>query len=196
MDTSFGALWGLVRETVADPRAGARIIMSAGLTMQARWLALALVVVLSVLFGQLAFSLLMASSGMMAMVLSGPASSILLQAGVLLVMAVAAHQVGRMMGGMGSFPDAMLLIACLQGIMVLVQVAQIVALMLLPPLAGIISIVGFGLFLWVLTGFVAELHGFRSLLGVFGMVLLTAFSVAFLLAIILATLGITPPTGS
>lgn len=193
MDTSLVALWGLVRETVTDPRAGARTIMAAGLTMQARWLALALVVVLSVFLGQLTIRVLMAPSGMMAAVLSGPASSILLQAGVLLLMAIAAHNVGRMMGGHGNFPDAMLLVACLQGIMVLVQAVQIVALLLLPPLGGIVSLLGFGVFLWVLTGFVAELHGFRSLLGVFGMVVVTAFGVAFLLALFLAMLGITPP---
>jgi hypothetical protein len=48
-------------------------------------------------------------------------------------------------------------------------------------------------FLWVLTGFVAELHGFRSMLGVFGMIVVTTFGIAFLIAMLLAMLGVAPP---
>ena len=193
MDTSFGALMGLVRETLVDPRAAARRIILARVPMNARWLALALVVVLSVLLGQVTIGLMLGPTGMMGGMLGGPVSSIVLQGGVLLTMVFAVHQVGRWMGGGGNFPDALLLVVFLQGVMVLIQVVQIAALLLLPPLAGIVSMVGFGVFLWVLTGFVAELHGFRSLLGVFGMILATAFALAFLLALLLAMLGVTPP---
>ncbi|MGY6635360.1 MAG: YIP1 family protein [Alkalilacustris sp.] len=195
MDTSLNAVLGLARDIVADPRAAARAIILSRLPMNARWLALALVVVLSVIFGQISVALMMSPSGMMGAMLSGPGTSILLQAGVLLLMAVAMQQVGAMFGGGGNFPDAMLLVACLQGVMILIQMVQIVALMLLPPLAGIVSLVGFGVFLWVLTGFVAEMHGFRSLLSVFGMILVTAFAIAFVLAMLLAMAGIAPPQG-
>jgi hypothetical protein len=193
MDTSFGALMGLVRDTVTDPRAGARTILRARLGMDVRWLALALVVVLSVLLGQLTLQLMLGPSGMMGGVLSGPVASLMLQGGVLMFMVFTVHTVGRWMGGGGSFPDALLLMVVLQGIMVLIQVLQIAAMLLLPPLAGILGLIGFGVFLWVLTGFVAELHGFRSLLAVFGMILATAFGVAFLIAMMLAMLGVTPP---
>ena len=193
MDTSFGALLGLVRETIVDPRAGARRLIMARLPMDVRWMALALVVVLSVLLGQITMRMMLAPSGMMGGMLGGPVSSIVLQGGVLMVMVLVAHSVGRWLGGQGNFPDALLLIAFLQGIMVLIQLLQMAALLLLPPLAGLLSLLGFGVFLWVLTGFVAELHGFRSLLGVFGMVLATAFGIAFLAAILLAMLGIAPP---
>lgn len=193
MDTSLGALMGLVRETLADPRAGARLIIGARLPMNVRWMALALVVVLSVLLGQITLKLMLGPSGMMGGVLAGPVTSIVLQGGVLMLMVLATHVVGRWMGGGGNLPDALLLIAWLQGIMVLIQLVQIAALLLLPPIAGILSLVGFAVFFWVLTGFVAELHGFRSLLGVFGMILVTAFGLAFLLAMLLAMLGIAPP---
>ena len=193
MDTSLSAALGLARHIILDPRAAARAIIQSDIPMNARWLALALVVVLSVIFGQISVTLMLAPSGVMGAVMTGPSVSILLQAGVLLMMAIAAQQVGRMFGGEGTFPDAMLLIACLQGVMVMVQVVQIVALLLLPPLSGIVGLIGFGVFLWVLTGFMAELHGFRSLLNVFGMILVTAFSIAFLLAMLLAMAGIAPP---
>ena len=193
MDTSPTAVLGLARDIIADPRGGARTILLAQLPMNARWLGLAVVVVLSVVFGQVSVMLMMQPSGMMGGVLTSPSLSILLQAGVLILIAIAMQQVGRMFGGGGNFPDAMLLVACLQGVMIMVQVAQIVALLLLPPLAGIVGLIGFGVFLWVLTGFVAEMHGFKSLLNVFGMVIVTAFSIAFLLAMLLAMIGIAPP---
>ncbi|MBK5927632.1 YIP1 family protein [Rhodobaculum claviforme] len=193
MDISPNAVLGFARAIIADPRASAREIILSRPPMNARWLGLALVVVLSVIFGQISIRLMMTPSGMMGAMLSGPATSILVQAGVLLLMAVAMQQVGAMFGGGGNFPDAMLLVSCLQGVMILIQVVQIVALMLLPPLAGIVSLVGFGVFLWVLTGFVAEMHGFKSLLSVFGMILVSAFAIAFLLALLLAMAGVTPP---
>lgn len=193
MDTSFPALLGLVRDTVIDPRAGARRLIEARLPMNVRWLALALVVVLSVLLGHLTLQMTAATSGLMGGMLAGPFPSLLLQGGVLMIMALAVHQVGRMMGGGGNFADALLLVAFLQGIMLVIQLLQIAALLLMPPLAGILSLVGFAVFLWVLTGFVAEIHGFRSLLGVFGMIVVTAFGVAFLIAMMLAMLGVGPP---
>lgn len=193
MDTSFSALMGLVRDCIADPRAGAARLIGARVPMDARWLAAALVVVLGVLLGQVTMRMMMAPTGMMGGVIAGPVTAFVLQSGVLLLMVLAAHNVGRWMGGGGNFPDALLLISALQGIMVVIQVVQIAALLLLPPVAGLVGLFAFGVFLWVLTGFVAELHGFRSLLGVFGMVVATAFGMAFLLAIFLATLGVAPP---
>ena len=193
MDTSFPALMRLFGDTVIDPRGVARRELLARLPMNARWLALAVVVVLSVLLGHVTLRLTMAPTGMMGGLLAGPFASLVLQGGVLLIMALAAHQVGRLMGGGGNFPDALLLIAFLQGIMLVIQVLQIAALLLLPPLSGILSLFGFAVFLWVLTGFVAEMHGFRSLLGVMGMIVATAFGMAFLIALILAMLGVAPP---
>ena len=193
MDTSISALMGLVRETIIAPRDAARRIILARLPMDVRWTALALVVVVSVLLGQLTLRLMLGPTGMMGGVLAGPSQGVLLQAGVLIAMAMAAHNVGRWMGGGGNFPDALLLMACLQGVMVMVQLVQIAALLLLPPLSGLLGLVGFGLFLWILTGFVAELHGFRSLAAVLSMIIATAFGIAFVLALILSMLGITPP---
>jgi hypothetical protein len=193
MDTSLPAFLGLVRDTVSDPRAGARRVILARLPMNVRWLVLALVVVLSVLLSNLTLRMTMAGTGMMGGLLLGPVTAMVLQGVVLMVMALAIHQVGRLMGGGGGFADALLLVAFLQGIMLVVQVLQIAALLLLAPLAGIFSILGVVVFLWVLTGFVAELHGFRSMLGVFGMIVVTTFGIAFLIAMLLAMLGVAPP---
>ena len=188
MDTSLSALMGLLRQTLSDPRAAARQVMALPLPRSARWQALALVIVLSMLFGQAAV-LLMAGQGPDALSVG------LIQGAVLLALVYAVHFVGRLLGGRGAFEDGLILIAWLQGVMVAVQIAQIVALVILPPLTGLLGFLGMALFLWLLTNFVAELHGFTSLGRVFGMILLTLFGVAILLAIALQILGVQPPTG-
>ena len=188
MDTSLSALMGLLRQTLSDPRAAARQVMALPLPRSARWQALALVIVLSMLFGQAAV-LLMAGQGPDALSVG------LIQGAVLLALVYAVHFVGRLLGGRGAFEDGLILIAWLQGVMVAVQIAQIVALLILPPLTGLLGFLGMALFLWLLTNFVAELHGFSSLGRVFGMILLTLFGVAILLAIALQILGVQPPTG-
>lgn len=192
MDTSFSAFLALVRESVVEPRASARRIMDAGVPVSARWQGLALVVVLSAVLGQAATWLMPGAAGI-AGGMAGPMQSVMLQGGALLAMVFAAHHVGRMMGGRGRFEDALLLITWLQGIMVLVQLVQVVALVVLPPLAGIFSILGVALFLWLLTNFLAELHGFESLGKVLGAVVVTAVALAFVAAILLSILGISPP---
>lgn len=192
MDTSPAAVMTLARETLADPRATARRIMSADLPVGARWQALALVVILSVLIGQLAAWLMLGEAGMMG-AMAGPVQSGMVQGGALLLMVFAAHRIGRMMGGRGSFEDALILITWLQAIMILVQLVQVAALVVLPPLAGILSIMGVVLFLWLLTNFVAELHGFDSLGRVFGMIVVTAVGLAFIAATVLSVLGLAPP---
>ena len=188
MDTSLSALMGLLRLTLSDPRGAARRVMALPLPLGARWQALALVIVLSMLFGQAA-ALMLAGEGVDATALG------LIQAAALLTLVYAVYIVGRLMGGRGVFEDGLILVAWLQGVMVAVQLAQIVALLILPPLTGLLGFLGFALFLWLLTNFVAELHGFSSLGRVFGMILLTLFGVAIVLAIVLQMLGITPPGG-
>ena len=48
------------------------------------------------------------------------------------------------------------------------------------------------MFLWLLTNFVAVLHGFRSLGMVFVMIVVSAFAVTFVLSIVMSILGIVP----
>ena len=158
--------------------------------MEARWLGLAVVVVLSVLLGQT--GVMLATRGE-APIVMGVGASAIVQGGVLLLMVYAAHVVGRLFGGGGTFPDAVLLVSWLQFLMVALQLVQVVALLLIPPLSGMIGIIAIVLFLWVLTNFVAVLHGFTSLGKVFGMILVTFMAVAFAVAFLLALLGIQGP---
>jgi hypothetical protein len=97
-----------------------------------------------------------------------------------------------MRGGRGSFADTLIVMVWLQTIMLAVQLAQLVVQILLPPASGLVSLAGLGVFLWLLTNFVAELHRFRSLPAVFGGIVVGGILLAFLLAVLLLLLVGTP----
>ena len=187
MDTSIGALMGLLRETLADPRATARRLISLQLPIEARWMAFALATLASVIVLQ---GLGMVATGSTEM--PSPMLFVLLLASANLVGVVAIHQVGRLMGGLGSFEDTLLLVAWLQSIQVMLILLQSIAFLVLPPLGGIVQIVGLVVLLWLLTSFVAELHGFRSLWAVFGMIVVVSLGLSFVLLAVLAGLGLAP----
>lgn len=172
----------LVQEAFRDPRRSAQRIVGWPLPDQALVLAFPLVVALSVL-GLYGAMLL---SGMAAADLPAPVLLVVMQAGSMLLLAAVLAQAGRMFGGAGDFAGALRIILWIQALMVLLQAAQLVALVVLPPLAGLLSIVSLLAVGWIATGLVAGLHGFRSLpltfLGILGGMLLVGFVLSLLVA--------------
>ncbi len=101
------------------------------------------------------------------------------------------YLVGRKFGGRGTLAGAVALIAWTEFILSLLQVAQIVALVILPPLAEVIGLLGLLVFLWLLSQFVAELHGFASAWKVLFVILVTGLLASFAVAVVLVSvLGI------
>jgi hypothetical protein len=188
MQLDIPLLTALVRETLARPRDAALRVLRMDVPDDARWLAFVLVVVLSVLLGQ-ASVLLMGEGG-------GIGGSLLLmamfQSSVLLALVVGVQGIGRMAGGKGQFPDTLLLITWLQFVMLVFQIVQIVALVLVPPLFGVITILSLLVFLRTLASFVLVLHGFQSVVKVGVAILFSFFGIAMLLAIVLSILGFAP----
>lgn len=168
MDLSLPALARLLQLSVTDPRAAARVLMDMNPPMPLRWLALVLVSVLSALAMHGTILLVPAPDGDdLSLLLPGPLGTALLQGVIMLGIAGLAQGVGRMAGGRGRFADALLLVSWLQAVLLVLQVVQTLLLLALPPLGGLVGLAGFALMFWLLTGFIAELHGFRSLPMVF-----------------------------
>ena len=190
---SLGPLLRLARDTVANPREGAETILSLGLPRQALWLAFALVIVLSMMLGDILYILadIPQDGPLTGPIYSAPVVMGLLQAAFLVLMTHAMTYIGRFFGGTGQFEEALALVVWLQFIFICVQVVQLVAVLIVPPVAGLISILAMGLFFWLLINFIATLHGFASLGKVFGMTLLSAFAILFTLSLVLTMLGIT-----
>ncbi len=191
MTLTLNSLLGMAWRTVKNPREGATEVLALGVPREALWSALALVVVLSILFAHVTALLVTGDTGTGMPV--GPAATGFIQLALLVIMVFAVFWIGRAMGGRGSFEESILLVAWLQFIMVCLQVLQAAVLILLAPLAGLIGLLGIALFLWLLTNFVAVLHGFPSLIKVFLMILVSAFGIAFGLSLILTLIGVTVP---
>lgn len=194
MTLSFNQLLAMVGRSITNPREGAEEVLALGVPRQALWLILAIVVVLSILIAQVTTLFAGSSNELMNNFLQNPLVTGFVQMGLLVVMIVAVHLIGRAMGGRGSFEEAMLLMSWLQFIMVCIQALQTVSIIILPPFAGLIGIVALVLFFWLLTNFIAVLHGFGSLAQVFVMVLVSGFAIAFLFSLVLTIMGVTMPT--
>lgn len=194
MELTFSALMALLRETLRDPRSGAQRVMAVNMPDAARWQALALVVVLSVLLVQLAIALVPGGDPEMAGPAAGGAFRMGIVQGVaLLLTVVAVHYVGRAFGGTGMFRDALILLAWLQFVTLCFQVMQIISMLIFPPLSSLVAIASVAVFLWLLVSFIQTLHGFESRGKVLLGIVLSFFGLAFVLSLVLAMLGISVP---
>ena len=77
----------------------------------------------------------------------------------------------------------------LNAMMILVQLGQLAALLIVPPLAAVLAIATMLWAFWAFANFVAELHGFRNPSIVLGAVVLTTIVLFFGVAMLLAILG-------
>jgi hypothetical protein len=200
MTISVSSIFGLARYTVQSPRAAARSLINMQLPDSARWLLLGLVAATSALLTLFNFTLIpvdqlrqMSPETVFAMrrALENPILTAVFQAIFLLFVVICVHRIGRWQGGNGSFSDALLLTGWLQIVLIGLQVGQIVALLVLPPLAEVLGLAGLVLSFWLLSHFVAELHGFKSAGKVFVAIVGVIVGVAVALSVLLvAVVGI------
>lgn len=192
---SLPVLLRLVVETLRAPRPTFAQLHRMNLPAEALWTGLALTVVLSMIFGVL-MTLVIGGPPPEAgpeAAASGPFILGLAQFAILFVSVFLIDKVGRMMGGRGDLSGAILAVAWLQFVLTCFQVLQ-TALILFSPILGLpVFIAGLVIFFWLLTSFVAELHGFSSLGRVFGMILFVMMGLALGLSVLAALLGVAVP---
>ncbi|MDT8855718.1 Yip1 family protein [Paracoccaceae bacterium Fryx2] len=191
MELTLASFWQLVRHTLQKPRQAASYVMSLGVPMAARWAGMWLMAAASALIMFVSFSLMPISlPPMVAAIVANPLQLAAVQVAGLIGTVLAIHFFGRLFGGTGSLADALLLVVWLQVILLGMQLVQLATDILLPPLAGVVAIMSMLLSPWLLTNFVAELHGFRSLflvfLGIIAATFLLMVGLAFLMALVMA----------
>jgi hypothetical protein len=175
----------LAKLTLQDPPAATRALIAEGVPMPARTAGLLLVAVLSAFLASLQANLNpQPMDPISAAMLASPFRAAVVQWGFLALSVVLIHQVGRALGGRGAFADALLLVVWLQCLALVLQVLQLVATVISPPLAGFIGLAGFVAFLWLMTHFITELHGFRSRGLVFVGMVLTALAAGTVLGLV------------
>jgi hypothetical protein len=201
MMLSLSSLPGQVVASLRDPRGFARRLVESQLPRQARWDLLALCVIAGTILTQLNVYLAIlgappsAAEDSMQMVmerliLQRPIIHALLQFGVLFVTVYMIYYVGRAAGGRGSFEASILLVAWIELTMATLRVGQALVWLVSPALAAFVGVLTLIAFLWLLTQFVTELHGFQSPYWVFLGILGTGFAVLFGLTMILGLLGL------
>lgn len=188
-------LWQTARLTLADPRAAARRVIAWPLTRGERWTVLAFTATASTLAAEV-FVMLSppVTDPAMATILASPLLFAAMQFAGIALMAVLMRTVGGRFGGVGTFDGALAVVGWMQVILLALQVVQVLALALLPPLVGIIALVSLGVTLWVMPNMIAELHGFRSafltLLGMVGTLFALVLSLSVLLLLVFGVEGL------
>lgn len=175
----------LLTATVRTPRAVAGSLIRLDLPPVIGATALNLMAVISAILASIALQLSPVEADPALMALFGSPLRVLMLQGLLLwTTAVLMHRVGAMFGGSGRFKDAVLVLAWAEAVLLLMQALQILLLLVAPALSDLMGIVAIGLLFWLMSSFVAELHGFRSVFAV----LMGMFSTALVLSLALAIL--------
>ncbi|SHI39945.1 Yip1 domain-containing protein [Palleronia salina] len=196
---SPATLGQLVVSTLRAPRPTFRVLLEMGLPRDVLWQALTLVAVLSLILSvavNAVFVVQVTGSEQVPpeeIITLSPLMVGLIQFAVLVVSVFLIDWVGKKFKGTGSFNGAILAVTWLQVMMVGVQLVQMLLLLALPVLGSALTLLGMVLFFWLLTNFIAELHGFTSLGRVFGMILFVMVGVALGLSFLLTLVGITVP---
>lgn len=180
----------LTRETLIHPRRLLARVLAMDWTPALRWQVFAAVVLLSTLVSWL-FFMAIDRDGVLTLMLPGPLTLAVANALLLLMLVLAVFSIGRGFGGTAGFGDTLVTISLLQAIMLVVQVVQMVLILVSTLLADLFGLVSLGLLLWLLTNFVMQVHGFRSLLQVaFGLIgALVGLSLLFSLVLVLTGLS-------
>lgn len=195
---NFDDLKALLGLTIRNPQAAAQALIASGWPVSARWMALLVAVSVSAVLAWISAQLFPVpadSTENIAPVLAMTSQPLAMAATQLVAIVLTAwlmSAVGRMFGGTGRFEDALLLTVWIEAVLLVAQVAQIMLSLIMPGLAGILSILIIVLFLWLTVQFIKALHGFESSIKVFLAMVATAFVAGFILSVIAAVFGFLP----
>jgi hypothetical protein len=189
MDFTLRSILDLARFSARNPRAAARALMAMDLPGNARWPLFFFGVIGSALASHIGFRFLPPDAQILwADAMSRPILGAIMQMAFWLLAVIALHRLGRWGGRQGSFADTLLLVSWWQVLFFCLEAAQILVLLIVPPVGELMGLVGLILLLWVLTQFVIELHGFQYFWRVFPGVIAALLLAAVALIVILAAL--------
>ncbi len=159
-----GDLIQTARLSLQAPRRGIRVVLGWQLSPAEGWLALALMAVVTALILSLIMGPLPPEvDPLTASIFTSPFNLAAVQFLGLVCLTATLYLLGRVTRGKGTFAQALVVMGWLEAILIVVSVGQTFVITLLPPLAILVVVGGLLLSLWLLTNFVAEMHGYASL---------------------------------
>lgn len=180
----------LAVRSVADPRGVLSELRRRNYSFTDIALAAALVSALGVILFELPLLLSPVDDGGATVLgISSPLGAFAFQYAMIMVTAIMVCYGGRMFGGKAGLDDSLLAVTWLQFVMLVVQIVQMAALILMPPLSLLIFMAAMILLIYLLVNFIMEIHGFKNPLAVVAGIVAAFFAVALVLSILLALLG-------
>ncbi len=186
MKLSLQTLLRAARDTLVNPASAARYVMGLGLDAGQGLMALGLTAVCATLLTAMmqAFMGPIDDPAMQEM-FNRPFILAISQFGLMALGAFLMWRVGRVFGGKGSFAQSLALVAWLEVVLILLQVAALVVQLALPLFALPVGLASVFAFFYLLTHFTAALNGFVSLTKTFFAILGTAIAVLLLATFVL-----------
>ncbi len=188
-----GSLFRLAMASLREPKRCLRIILDFVITMPELLQATVLVSAIST-FLSVGFLLLepVEVQTAFSVISSNPLPLFLMQIAVFIGTAGLITFVGHLFKGVGTYKETLTALIWMQFIMFGISIAQLILIIFIPALNSIITMVTLLIFIHLTVSFVMEIHGFTNVFAVISGIVATFFGVAFILAIILVLLGVTP----
>lgn len=184
---TFGDLTALLRLTLADPSAGARAVLGMGIPREHHWTLFLLAIVLSgAVYQATALVVPEPPPGEEATALPSGFTAVAVVGGSILLLSAAISWIGRLAGGTGTLEDVILLVVWFQFVQVAFAFVEFLVVMIAPFLGSVLFLAFAAYAVWVLTNFIAVVHGFQSLGRVFLGMVLALFALSFLVSLLLA----------
>lgn len=166
MELSFANLWQLLRLSILDPGRAAGVVLGLPIRGGLRFATVMVSAALSAIAlwaTYAAFPMTMPDGQVLDPI--GPLSwAVMVGAGVFILSGLI-FVIGRLAGGTAGFTDLLLLLSWFQFLQLALYVAQVLLIVLLPPLGVLATLVSLGLTVWVLGHFIRVAHGFQTVLG-------------------------------
>ncbi|MCB1357196.1 MAG: YIP1 family protein [Maritimibacter sp.] len=198
----WGYLFGMALQTVPEPRKVARDIFAFPAPRRALWHILALLLVAMTFIAVLSSILfpvdpeelgaLLGDEAMTPAFVS-PIVTGLAQATTAVLTVWAIYGFGRAFGGTGSFDQALLTVIWLHFVLLILQLGILLLGLFAPGLSLLLTLLSFVMTFWLLSHFVAEMHGFRSAGSVFAGIMMVLLVLAVALSLLMALLGFGMP---
>ncbi len=187
------SLLSMIRDSVAEPQETADRLLalrpSTGVIVQAAVLVSVLDALILGLLGGGTFAM-PTPDGDMAL---SPLWHAAVLFGSLVLSAGALQAGGQMLGGKGRLQESLLVVVWLEVVAIAIQVVTLLAALVLPPLAGVLGLIGIVILIWCIVHFARALHGFAGYGRTIGALLLGAVVVILGMSVLLAMLGFGGP---
>ena len=184
--TLIESLYAQGVRALREPRAAGADIIALGVPREALAPGLFAVVAISVILNTVSEALAPSP-----FVIITPFQMAILLTLMMVSFSFAIAKIGQLMGGLGRFHDALLLMIFLQVMFLPAVALQLVLSVVTPALASLVTLVVMIFLTWVHLNFIAALHGFTSLGRALGVLVLSVVATFFVLMFV-APLLVTP----